>query len=495
MDDRQIQHLLDSLPGLSAVLDTDLRYRFANAQHVSWFGEDREALPGRHLGEVIGEQAFSLLGPVCRRSLDSAESSYTGEVNFARAGEKFVRAAASRLEWSVDDIGSILFVITDLSELKRTQQALDASTQRSQVILDTAVDAIITIDETGIIQSANAATEALFGFTPTEITGENVKILMPPEYAEHHDGYLDHYRRTGEAHIIGIGRDVTARRKDGTLFPAHLAVGEFLSRGRRYFTGFIRDMTEQKAAEEEVRRHLEELSHVNRLHAIDNLASGLAHEINQPLTAIVTMSQALLRGMGAGSVDNDRLVDTLERIVRQGGRANAIVRQMRELVRKSKSVELEPLLMDDIITDVLALLEYELRAGDIELRTHLDATRASVMGNKIQIEQVLLNLVQNAIHAMLKSSERVLAVNTTVDGSPEHVEVIVSDTGVGIPAGADTAIFDAFFTTKEQGMGQGLSISRSIIEWHGGTIDVLSDREPGAAFRFRLPTTSGDDGR
>lgn len=490
MEARQVRTILDCVPALCAILDTDQRYRFANRQHAVWLGEDPDAVIGRHVGDVLGQQAFDVLALHCLES--SGEGlCYTGELSFGRGGERFVYATCGHLDPISGWDDALLLVITDMSEVIRTREALGASMQRSQTILDVAVDAIIIIDETGIIQSCNASIESLFGYTAAEVVGTNVKILMPPEYAEAHDGYLDYYRQTGDKRIIGIGREVIAQRKDGSRFPAHLAVGESTTRGRRYFTGFVRDLTKQKQAEESARRHLEELSHITRVNAIDHLAAGIAHEVNQPLTAIVTMSQAMLRAHRAGRLDNDVLVDTLERIVSQGGRANAIIQEMRELVRKSKRIELSKHTVDEIIKAVMALLEYELRSEEVSVVMALDDALAPVRVSKIQIEQVLINLIQNAIHAMQGSREKTLTIKSRC--TDDHsVEVEVRDTGIGLPKGEGVDVFADFFTTKKEGLGQGLSISRSIIEWHGGKIETL-EMEMGAAFRFTLPLSVTDE--
>ncbi|MCB1694339.1 MAG: PAS domain S-box protein, partial [Pseudomonadales bacterium] len=384
-------------------------------------------------------------------------------------------------------------VVSDVSELRRTQQALSSSTVRGQTILDTAVDAIVTIDEDGVIQSCNASCSKLFGFAASEMLGRNVKMLMPGAYAGEHDGYLKRYRETGEKHIIGIGREVTGRKSNGSEFPAHLAVGEFSNMGRRYFTGFIRDMTDQRAAEEAARRHLDELAHVTRIHAIDSLAAGISHEVNQPLTAIVTMSQALLRTLRNGNLPEAMLIDTLERVVTQATRASSIVTQMREMVRKQKSEEVSLQYVDEIVSDVLDLLQDELRNNNIEVRQEPPLRRHHVMANRIQVEQVMLNLIQNAVHAMADNDdERILRIVNAADEDKRFVEVRVQDSGPGLPTGDGADVFSPFFTTKEKGLGQGLTISRAIAERHGGSLDAMPAATRGALFSFRLPFADGE---
>ncbi len=495
LQEDRLHLILDSLPTLVAILDTRERYRFANRQHIAWFGEDPDALTGRHVGEVIGERAYDTLRDHCEKALGGETSSFAGEVYFASGGERFIHGSCVPLRTDHGELEGILVQCSDLTELQWTRDALDATTVRGQTILDTAVDGIVTIDEMGIIRSCNKSIERLFGYSAGELIGRNVKKLMPPAHAADHDGHLRRYRETGEKHIVGIGREVTARRKDGSEFPVHLAVGEFVEGGRSCFTGFIRDMSEQKEMEQKARAHLEQLSHVTRLSAIDNLASGISHEINQPLTAIVTMAQAMLRALHAGRKEPAMLEDTLERIVKQGARANSIVQQMREFARKEKSTERTPQGIDVIVRDVLQLLEYEIRQYDITLNAELNTPDVLVPVNRIQIEQVLLNLIQNAVHAMAEiASERVLTIRTRPprDDYP-YMDVVIEDTGIGLPQNSEANVFDPFFTTKEQGMGQGLSISRSIVESHGGRISAGAGEHGGAVFQFMLPVGAGVD--
>ena len=362
-------------------------------------------------------------------------------------------------------------------------------------ILDAAVDAIVTIDGEGTILACNRATETVFGYRADELIGCNVSVLMPESQAAGHNDHLKRYLETGDKHIIGIGRDVTARRKDGREFPAHLAVGEFMEHGRHYFTGFIRDVTAEKEAEQVARAHLDELSHLTRLGAIESLASGITHEITQPLTAIVTMAQALLRMQQSGRSDPVMVEEVLDRIVNQCVRVNTIVQQMRTLSRKSTSTDRSLHSIDEIIVDVVRMLNYELIQHDIAVRTNLNAHGMRVTVNRIQIEQVLLNMVQNAIDALGGiDGQRDIVIRSSADGDGNApVAVTVTDNGIGLPKPDNGDIFDPFFTTKEQGMGQGLSISRSIIETHGGKIGASDNPGGGATFRFTLPACRATD--
>ncbi|MEJ2762268.1 MAG: PAS domain S-box protein, partial [Gammaproteobacteria bacterium] len=411
-DNRQ-QLVQANLPALNASRAADRHHELANHLYFSWFGVNPGALRGVPVREVIGADAYAVLKPHYEEALGGRTSTFMGEVPYAAGGRRFIHGTAVPLIAGGGDVNGVLALATDLTEHKLIEQALDAATLRGQTVLDTAVDGIVTIDENGVMQSCNTSVQRQFGFRTDELIGRNVSMLMPSPDAENHDAYLQRYLKTGEKHIIGIGREVTGRRKDGSEFPMELAVGEFVEDGRHYFTGFIRDVTDRKLAEWEARTHLNELAHVTRLSTIHNLASGLAHEINQPLTAVVTMAQALLRAQRAGRLEPAALESALEKIVRQGVRAGSIIQQMRDFIGKGETEAPSPQVIDDIISGVLQLLEHEIEQNGVRIDARFNTGSTSISVNRIQIEQVVLNLLQNAIEAMAgEEGERVLTIRT-----------------------------------------------------------------------------------
>ncbi len=357
-------------------------------------------------------------------------------------------------------------------------------------VLDTAVDGIITIDGRGIVQSVNAAVENMFGYTAEELLGHSVNKLMPSPYREEHDAHIERYLRTGEARIIGIGREVEGQRKDGSAFPLELAVSEVEFPGRRLFTGIVRDISERRRMEEQARLRLREAAHTSRLLELGEMTSGIAHEINQPLAAITGYAAACMRMLESEAPDMPLLVDTLEQIRNQGQRAGDIVQRMRQLTRKEE-IERNPIDLGAALEEVLVLVTHELRSAGVRVTRELDRHLPLVDADLVQIEQVLLNLVRNAIEAMSLQPEgsRTLGLRTYAAGS-EEVAVEVSDTGCGLDEESRVRIFDTFYTTKESGVGVGLSISRTIIEAHGGRLGVASERGQGATFSLTLPTGS-----
>jgi two-component system, LuxR family, sensor kinase FixL len=398
----------------------------------------------------------------------------------------------------VDASGAVQYVIAtgiDISERKRVEEALNEAHRFNQAILETAVDGIICIDGKGYIAVFNPAAEKIFGYPAAEVLGSNINLLMPDPFRSEHDHYLRRYAETGVKNITGSSaREVVGRRKDGSLFPLDLAVGEIPLPGKQtMFAGMVRDITERKLAEQEAKRRLDELAQVSRLSLMGEMASGLAHEINQPLAAIVNYAHACRRLVQAGRAEPSVLLDTLEQIARQGQRAGEIVSHLRQFIHRGKT---ERALADinAIVSNVIELLGHEIEAQRVALQLDLDGSLPPYAMDKIQIEQVILNLVKNAIDAMraMAQDARRLRIQTRRhDGLAEAVEVIVSDTGEGLPAGEINRVFDPLFTTKPNGIGVGLSISRSIVHTHGGRLWAVPNPSTGACFHFTLPVVRG----
>jgi two-component system sensor kinase FixL len=358
-----------------------------------------------------------------------------------------------------------------------------------QSILDTVPDAMIVIDDHGLIQSFSRAAERLFGWTAAEVHGHNSMMLMPQPYATQHDGYLQRYRDTGERRIIGIGRVVVGQRKDGSDFPMELSVGEMRSSDRRFFTGFIRDLTERQKAENRLQDLQGELVHIGRLSALGEMSSALAHELNQPLSAVGNYINGLRRM--APTADRALIQEGLEKASAQVLRAGEIIRRLRDFVQKGETDRrIESL--SKLVEEAAALALLGAREADIHVSIRLDPECDRILADRVQIQQVLLNLIRNAVDAMPGSAERRLSVTSRL--APEDlVEISVADTGPGLAPEVLEKLFQPFVTTKAQGMGVGLSICRTIVEAHGGRIWTEPNTPQGAIFRFTLPVVKGDE--
>ncbi len=368
--------------------------------------------------------------------------------------------------------------------LRRIVQDLQAREAHLQSILDTVPDAMIVIDDHGLIQSFSSAAERQFGWTAEEVMGKNVSMLMPEPYRAQHDGYLDRYKTTGEKRIIGIGRVVVGVRKDGTTFPLELAVGEMRSNEKRFFTGFIRDLTERQATERRLQDLQGELVHVSRLTALGEMASALAHELNQPLTAATNFMKGCLVLIKRKPLNEARLEEMISQGADQALRAGQIIRRLRDFVAKGEAdrrIESLPKLLEE--AGALAMVGAKERS--VRLRYELDPSVDLVLADKVQIQQVALNLIRNGIEAMEESPRKEVVVGAR-PVADDMVEVWVSDTGHGISDEAAEQLFQPFMTTKSHGMGIGLSISRTIVEAHGGRIWVEPNPGGGAVFRFTL---------
>jgi two-component system sensor kinase FixL len=313
---------------------------------------------------------------------------------------------------------------------------------------------------------------------------------MPSPYRENHDGYLERYLRTGERRIIGIGRVVVGQRKDGSSFPMELAVGEMRSGNRRFFTGFIRDLTERQKTEARLQELQSELVHISRLTAMGEMASTLAHEINQPLAAIANYLKGSRRLLESGADDRSAMLrDAIGKAADQALRAGQIIRHLRDFVARGESerrVESVKKLVEEAGT--LALVG--VKDKGVRVRFQFDPAVDLVLADKVQIQQVLLNLIRNAVEAMESSPKRELIVSTAVAGQ-DMIAISVADTGSGIAPDAMSQLFQPFFTTKRQGMG--VSISRTIVADHGGTIEATPNPEGGTVFRFTLRAVSAKD--
>jgi two-component system sensor kinase FixL len=368
----------------------------------------------------------------------------------------------------------------------------DAALLRS--VIDTAPDAIVTIDPQGHIGDFSPAAERMFGYAAAEVSGRNVSLLMPEPYRTQHDGYLARYLATGEKRIIGIGRTVTARHKDGHTFPIELAVGEVSSGTSHVFTGFIRDISGRVAAQARAVKLQQELSHVGRLSAMGEITSMIVHELNQPLTAIANFGEAAKRLIDAGG-DTARAAGFMEKSVAQAHRASEMIRRLRSFVSRGPT-ERERIAVNEVVRDAASLAL--IGAADQQIHTRFEIAEGlpEIIADRIQVQQVVVNLIRNGIDAMLEtgtaasgSAQLVVATGRAQDGA---VLVSVSDTGPGIAPEVAADLFTPFVTTKHGGMGIGLSVSRSIVEAHGGVIWFEPAPGGGSRFAFTLPLVAAE---
>lgn len=361
-----------------------------------------------------------------------------------------------------------------------------------QAVYDTSLDAIIVIDQKGLMRSFNKIAEKLFYYSAKEVLGQNIKILMPPYFAEQHDGYLERYLRTGEKRIIGIGRVVTGQKKDGSTFPVELAIGEARIGDERLFAGFIRDLTERQQIEQRVHELQEELVHASRLASLGEITSMVAHEVNQPLSASGTYLEVARELLV--SEREDRLaggLKAIEQAAAQIRRVGDTVRRIREFARK-KTPDLAFEDINRIVEEANAIAAVGTKAKNIRTIFDLSALHPKIRVDRIQIQQVVMNLVRNAMDAMTDHDRRELVLQSRINEAGE-IEISVLDSGPGISEAVAKRLFTPFMTTKKDGTGLGLAICRSIVEAHGGRLWHEKSPLGGAAFKFTLPATTGSD--
>ena len=476
-----------------------------------WTPEARQILGLTPKVEITREIVVRCIHHEDREHLEStfyadghgASLTYSGTFRIIRADtgeERWVTAIGRTM---VDEIGRPvrkIGTIQDVTERKLAENALRSSEERLRAreahlesILETVPDAMIVADESGIIRSFSATAVHMFGYQPEEVIGTNVKFLMPLPYREQHDGYIRRYRETGERRIIGNGRVAVAQRKDGSTFPMEVQVGEMKSDGQRFFTAFIRDLTERQRTETRMQELQSELAYMSRFTALGEMGSTLAHEINQPLTAITSYLKGC--GMILSDVEGEKVAlvrHAVNEAAEEALRAGEVIRQLREFVARGGSEhQIEGL--QRLVEEASALALVGAKEKDVKVEFDFPSENPLVFVNRVHIQQVLLNLIRNAIEAMHDVSVRELRIRARVIRSDSVVQLSVQDTGSGISHEILKNLFKPFTTTKQSCMGVGLSISRTIVESHGGKIWVESTPGEGTTFHFTLRTIDRED--
>lgn len=477
-------------------------YMLDSAGRVALWNKSAERLKGWSADEIVGQSA-ALFYPASAR----AEGKPEGDLDIARRqgrleeedwrlrkdGSEFLgHITLTALHDETGNLRGFGKVIRDVTEERARERQLLASANQFRSILSTVPDAMIVIDDTGHILSFSTAAERLFGFAETEVRGQNVSLLMPSPDRERHDQYISNYLITGEQRIIGRGRVVVGKRRDGTTFPMELSVGEAITEGERVFTGFIRDLSEKRAAEEHIEALQADLIHVARVSAMGTMASTLAHELNQPITAVANYVRGvrdLLEHPDAE--DFPMIIEALDDAKNEALRAGHIVRRLRAFVARGemeKSVVDLPLLIDEAAK--LALIGAAEKG--VAVTFAIDPGATPVLVDKVQTQQVLINLMRNAVEAMERSPTRELSVRTA-RVQQAMVQVTVEDTGPGVPEQIAQNLFSAFNSSKAEGMGLGLSICRTIVEASGGRIWMDARKEGGTLFHFTVPLAEPEE--
>jgi PAS domain S-box-containing protein len=492
-----LQALIETIPALVVCTLDDGSAEFANRAWQEYTGHASEDLAGsgwqttihpNDLGKFFNELPVGLV------SGESFESE--ARIRGANGQYRWFSVRKTVAVWRTPLTQSslrTLIACEDIHERRQQESARLYLEQRYRVMVETASDAVVCMDQNGAILLANPATARVFGHEPAELIGQPLTVLMPEFLRKLHDDGFRRYLATGQRHINWQGAELTGLRKNGQEFPVEVSFGEVHADGHRIFTGFIRDISERKQAEE-LRASLHtiqlELARVARLTTMGEFAASIAHEVNQPLTAVTNNANACLRLLARRNLDPEVLRGALEEIVADGTRASAVIARIRGFIKKEPA-EREKLDVNDVIQEVLALARRELSENRVVLEPQLAKALPLVLADRVQLQQVLLNLVMNGIEAMTAVADRprMLWVQSRVDESSD-ILVTVRDSGTGLGSEGDR-VFAPFFTTKTRGMGMGLPISRSLVESHGGRLWASPNSPHGAMFSFTLPVAAG----
>ena len=482
--------LADHLPALISYVDAEQRYRFVNRAYEEWHGVPADHIVGSTVRDLLNEAAYEQARPHIEAALAGAQVEY--ELDHPFDSEE-PRTLSVRYVPDVDADGAargFFALITDITEATLAQQQLRLGKERYRnlvhAILDTAIDGIVTIDERGTIESINPAAQRMFGYSADDACGHSVNMLMPPPYAAEHDGYLTRYLETGERRIIGIGREVVGRRRDGATFPLDLAVSEVQTDAGRRFAAVLRDMTERKQLEAE-------LLQAQKMEAIGRLAGGIAHDFNNLLMGIIGCCRT-----AADQLDGHPAKALVDDVSREADRGAGLTRQLLTFSRKQR-VAPKPLELNAVVDGATTMIRHMI-AEDITMRVDLAPSGAPIVADQTQIEQILMNLAVNARDAMPSGGElriETREVETGTGSAPRHarlspgiyVALSVRDTGIGMDPATRAKVFEPFFTTKGPGEGTGLGLSTvyGIASQLGGHVDVKSEPGAGSLFTVYLP--------
>jgi two-component system sensor kinase FixL len=493
----KVKHLLKNLPGMA--------YQSFNSEDwPSIFVSDGcEALSGYNRGEfesqdvlwgkIIHPDDYERVKKVVSEAITSNQP-YELEYRIINKN-KDIRLVWEKGEAVVSLLNDKMIVegfVTDLTNIKQTENEVARSHAFSDAVVDAVIEAVITIDQSGRVKSFNNAAQRIFGYSPDEVINHNVNMLMPSHEADEHDARLKNYMKSNVSNIMGEGRELEAKRKDGSIFPIHISVNEISHQDDKLFVGLIRDIGAQRLSQDQARKHIEQMAHADRLNSLGEMAAGIAHEVNQPLTAISLFSQSGKTLCNNGKFD--KLPDIFEKLSLHARRAGAVLERMQMMTRQGDRQK-ELVECRTLISEVVKLAESEGRMRDINIKVNFNQSiSVDVYIDRVQIQQVLLNLLRNGMEAMQSiglSNGNIIEINSNISDS-QNITISVVDSGCGLDSSMSEKLFTAFASTKQNGMGIGLSISKSIIEDHGGSIHYAKNASAGSVFYFTLPIVTSE---
>ena len=486
VSDRFVDEILDTVETPIALLDGD--------GSILRFNHACEVLTGYRVSDVVGKKVWDFLiiddeidavrQVFSKTQTENVPTHFTNYWKTNNGGRRLIQWSNKTVRVPGSDAVGVLATGVDITHLKSVEHRLKESQAFSRSTIDASPVSIITINERGLILTFSKAAEETFGYLENQVLGQNINILMPEPHHGRHDGYIRHYLKTGDARIIGKARRVEAKRCDGSTFPAILHVNEFVD-GERIFVGFIEDISEKEEIEHRLEDTNSKLQHADRIGSMGEIATSIAHELNQPLTAAASLVGAVSLRLKKGECPEcEDSLPLLGDAVSEIRRASEIIQQMREYVRKKKNARSRHNI-NKVVEDASALAIIGADADGIEVKWEMACDAGEAFLDRVQIQQVVTNLIRNAIDAMKGAQKRVLTISTARDGN--HVQVSVGDTGPGLDDDLKNKLFEPFVSSKDDGMGVGLSISKTIIDAHQGEIAAKNRPSGGCVFTFKLP--------
>ncbi len=476
----------DAAPVMIWMSGTDKLCNFFNKGWLDFTGRMVEQELGNGWAEGVHREDFDRCLDIYVNFFD-ARQPFTMEYRLRRNDGEFRWVLDTGTPRFADD-GTFLGYIgscIDITELKRAEE-------KFRLVLDGAPNAMIMVDSAGVISFANAPAATVFGYALSELIGCNIETLIPERFRDRHVGYRKDFHSQPSSRVMGVGRDLFGRRKDGSEFPVEVGLSPIRTAQGLFVLASVIDITARKQAELEQQRQNMELARVGRVAVMGELAASLAHEVNNPIGAMVANASAAQRLIATGKVGTQELRELLADIAADGRRAGEIIQGIRNMVRKGE--ERRALIqIEDIIHDLLRIVHAEAVGRDVTVSTEVNSDGGRVWVDRVQLLQVFLNLTLNAFEAMsaMRPDARRLVIHAGSNGNGEIV-VSVRDSGPGFPEGLVEQLFEPFFSTKAEGTGMGLAISRSIIEAHGGTLSGENCDNGGACFTVCLPQAKED---
>jgi len=485
----RLETLLQNLPGMA--------YRCLNLKHwpMDFVSDGCLELCGYERHEIESQSVLwgdfthpEMLDFVDRTVREAAERGEPFEVEYriiARDGtEKWVWERGRVVDHRADGVAILEGFITDITDRKLAEAALVRAEAYAQAIVESAVDAIITVDDQGGIESFNQAASAMFGYRPGEVRGQHCRKLVAADYYREFDRFFQRNRRPVQNAPARV--ELNGSDKRGRNFPIVLSMREILDVAEHKYVILIHDLTEQREAERQVREQRDVLAHVDRLNTLGEMAAGIAHEINQPLTAISMYAQSSLRFLNREQPELQRLEEALEKLSQQAHRAGAVIERMQEMTRPHQSHQ-ESVDAGRLLREIHELGEVEAQIRNFIIVLRHDDRLPRVDCDVIQIQQVILNLLRNGMESMRSKpcnpGSKIVLQARLLGG---RLRISIIDSGHGVSSQLAGQLYQPFTSTKQSGMGLGLSISRSIIAAHGGQLEFSNNKGGGATFFFDL---------